>query len=180
MAYMLDTTGLAFLKKKEIAIKEKKHKKEKKIKMENPEVKIKLLRKTSKIPVQKNPGDAGYDLYADIPDDIQIAGRSTLLIKTGICIEVPDGYAAFVVPRSGLSLKTPMRISNSPGTIDSGYRNEVGVIVDNIGDGIITIHPGDRIAQLVFIKVENVKFKQVSELSDSERGMGGFGSTGVK
>ena len=143
-------------------------------------VKIKLLRKNAKIPQQKNKGDAGFDLYANIDQDVQVAPRSTMLIKTGIAIEIPEGYAAFVVPRSGLSLKTPLRISNSPGTIDCGYRNEVGVIIDNLGDGIITIHPGDRIAQLLFMKVEYIKFIEVDKLSDSERGMGGFGSTGMK
>jgi dUTP pyrophosphatase len=132
------------------------------------------------IPTYAKEGDAGCDLhyYGDSPTYI---GRGqTRLIRTGIFLEIPKGYEAQVRPRSGLALNKSITVLNTPGTIDSGYRNEIKVILINHSQENFTINPNDRIAQLVFNKVETAKFVRVDELSDSERGIGGFGSTGVR
>lgn len=183
MPILLDTTYLAFKKhdKKDKNLF-KKQKKVMKMENENQElvVKIKKVRDTSTVPQYQTIGAAAYDLVADFPDnEWKIPGYTTLLIPTGVMLEIPEGYAAYVLPRSGISLKTPLRIANAPGLIDSDYRGEVNVILENIGSGVATIKRGDRIAQLMFIKTERARFQEVSSLTTTERGNKGFGSTGV-
>jgi len=107
-----------------------------------------------------------------------IEARSWALVKTGLRVAVPEGYEAQVRPRSGLALKYGLTVLNTPGTIDSGYRGEIGVIVMNHNERAITIKEGERIAQLVICPVIRARFAQVENLPDSERGSGGFGSTG--
>lgn len=176
---LLDTTYLMFKRSKSNNTKQKKMRKLMKDEKELV-VKIKKARKTSIIPQYQTTGAAACDLVADFPDaEWKIPGYTTMLIPTGLMVEIPEGYAAYVMPRSGISLKTPLRIANSPGLIDSDYRGEINVILENIGSGVATIKRGDRIAQLMFIKTERARFQEVSSLSTTERGSKGFGSTGV-
>lgn len=185
---LLDTTPLAFIKKPEKKTNlvnnlfklKLKTKKEKKMNEGPINVKIKLLRKNAKIPQYGSECAAACDLYAAIDDTLKLNPQSTTLIPTGISIEMPKGYAAYVMPRSGISLKMPLRIANTPGLIDEDYRGEIKVILDNIGGGIATIEPGMKLAQLMFVPYVQAKFKEVNELSDTKRGTGGFGSTGTK
>lgn len=143
-------------------------------------VKIKRLHPDAQIPRYATLGSAGFDLVA-VEDVILTLGLTTL-IKTGLSVEVPRGYELQVRPRSGTSLKTGIRITNSPGTIDSDYRGEVGIIAQLVPDGMgtveFTVKKGDRIAQGVLCPVQQADFEVVEELSDTARGAGGFGSTG--
>ena len=124
------------------------------------------------------PGDAGADLVARV-GVVVAAGGGRALVPTGICIAIPEGYAGFVQPRSGLALRHGVTLANSPGLIDAGYRDELAVIVINTDPKEdFEINRGDRIAQLVIQKVEHASFRPVGELPDSERGLGGFGHTG--
>jgi dUTP pyrophosphatase len=128
-------------------------------------------------PSYAKPGDAGADVYSRIDCEIKPGERS--LIPTGIAIAMPDGYAAFAHPRSGLAIKYGVGIVNAPGTIDSGYRGELQMILINHDPKeSFVVNRGDRIAQLVFQKVERAEFVEVVELPGSNRGSGGFGSTG--
>lgn len=128
-------------------------------------------------PSYAKPGDAGADVYSRI--DCEIKAGERVLVPTGIAIAMPDGYAAFAHPRSGLAIKYGVGIVNAPGTIDAGYRGELQMILINHDPKeSFFIKRGDRIAQLVFQKVERVEFVEVAELPGSDRGSGGFGSTG--
>jgi len=130
------------------------------------------------LPVYARPGDAGADLVARV-GVVVAAGGGRALVPTGICIAIPEGYAGFVQPRSGLALRHGVTLANSPGLIDAGYRDELAVIVINTDPKEdFEINRGDRIAQLVIQKVEHASFRPVGELPDSERGLGGFGHTG--
>lgn len=122
-------------------------------------------------------GDAGADLYARI--DLTLTPGQRALMPTGIAIALPPGFAAFIHPRSGLAIREGLSMVNAPGTIDASYRGEIQVILINMdNEKSITIKRGDRIAQLVIQRVENVRFVPVSHLPGTERGAGGFGSTG--
>ena len=182
----LDLTHLIIKKRKQDQeLKEKlikhEYKKKVKVRMKDLIVKVLKVRDTSKIPEYKHPGDGACDLCADFPEDHwTLTPMSTILIPTGIKIEMPKGYCALVLPRSGLSLKTPLRIANSPGLIDNEFVGEIQLIVDNIGSGVATINRGDRLAHLMFIKTEQARFQEVQSLSETDRGENGFGSTGVK
>lgn len=129
------------------------------------------------LPVYALPGDAGADIVA--AQDLRLAPGERAVLPTGIAIAVPDGYAAFVHPRSGLAARAGLGLVNAPGTIDSGYRGEIKVIVIN-HDPAAPLHlsRGERIAQLVFQRVETARFVEVAELPASARGTGGHGSTG--
>ena len=130
------------------------------------------------IPQNAYKGDAGYDLCSI--EEIVLKPFKRALISTGLAVAIPEGYAGFIVPRSGLAIKQGLSLVNAPGLIDSNYRGELKVIAINLDpETSITIHPGDRIAQLVIQKVEDVSFKQVVSLDSSARGTGGFGSSGV-
>ncbi len=131
------------------------------------------------LPVYARAGDAGADLLARLGAVVK-AGGGRALIPTGIRLAIPDGYAGFVQPRSGLAWRNGITLANSPGLIDSGYRDELAVIVINTDPSAdFEIRRGDRIAQLVIQPVEQARFVSVAELPRSERGLGGFGHTGV-
>ena len=123
---------------------------------------------------------AGMDLRAVLEASVTIASLDRVLIKTGLFMALPSGYEAQVRPRSGLAYKKGITVLNAPGTIDADYRGEIGVILVNLSKEDFTIENGDRIAQMVISKYERVHFKEVTTLSETERGSGGFGSTGVK
>lgn len=138
---------------------------------------IKKLDLNLPTPKYAKAGDAGVDVYSAI--DCEIAPGQRALVPTGIAISLPDGYAAFAHPRSGLAIKYGVGIVNAPGTIDAGYRGEIQMILINHDlEQSFSIKRGDRIAQLVFQKVESVEFVEVAELPGSGRGESGFGSTG--
>lgn len=147
--------------------------------MNHIEVQIKRLDKDLPIPQYAKSGDAGVDIYARI--DCTLAPGQRAMVPTGIAIALPDGYVCFAHPRSGLAAKHGISIVNAPGTIDAGYRGEIQIILINTDtQNTFEIKRGDRIAQLVFQKVEHANFHEVEELPDSERGRDGFGSTGSK
>ena len=123
---------------------------------------------------------AGMDLRANIDMAITLKPLERAIVKTGIFMELPIGYEAQVRPRSGLAFKKGITVLNSPGTIDADYRGEVGVILVNLSSEEFIIEDGERIAQMVIAKHEQAEWKQVATLDESERGVGGFGSTGVK
>lgn len=144
-----------------------------------PDVELRVKRFDPELPLPKqaHAGDAGFDLVS--AEDISLKPFERALVKTGVAIAVPEGFAGFVQPRSGLAWKSGLGLVNSPGLIDSGYRGEIKVIVINLdADNVIDIARGDRIAQLVILPVPAVSIKDVEELPPSVRGSGGFGSTG--
>ncbi|MDF2986823.1 MAG: dUTPase [Eubacterium sp.] len=163
------------------------------------EVFVEVCREDAVLPRYANQGDAGMDVYA--AEEVIIAPGETVIVPTGLKLAIPDGYEIQVRPRSGLSFKTPIRIPNSPGTIDSGYRDELGIIVNNISDkslsesiqqpftldekgnrnGTYIIRKGDRVAQIVLQVVPKMVLTKVVSVKDIgvNRG-GGFGSTGIK
>lgn len=128
------------------------------------------------LPSYAHPGDAGADLVCTV--DVELGPGERALVPTGIAIALPRGYAAFVHPRSGLAVKHGITIVNAPGTVDAGYRGEIKVCLLNTGLHGVTLHRGDRIAQLVIQEVRTAVFHEVSALPGSHRGEGGFGSTG--
>ena len=162
------------------------------------EIFVEICREDAILPKYANPGDAGMDVYA--AQEVTIAPGETVIVPTGLKLAIPEGYEIQVRPRSGLSYKTPLRIPNSPGTIDSGYRDELGIIVNNCSDagapvnsdkpflldekgnkkGIYVIKKGDRLAQIVLQVVPKMFFTEVDSVKNigSDRG-GGFGSTGI-
>lgn len=132
------------------------------------------------IPQYKTPGSAGMDLYANIEENFTLKAGERTLIPTGLKMQLPVGYEAQVRPRSGLALKHGITVLNSPGTIDSDYTGDVGVILINHSKEDYVIEPGERIAQMVFAKYEQLPFNPVLFLMETERGENGFGSTGKK
>lgn len=131
-------------------------------------------------PEYATPQSAGVDLRADIDEEIVLQPLGRVIVKTGLFLEIPAGYEAQVRPRSGLAAKKGITVLNAPGTIDADYRGEVGVILVNLSQEPFTIVPGERVAQMVFARHEHVEWDEVGTLGESERGAGGFGSTGVK
>jgi dUTP pyrophosphatase len=132
------------------------------------------------LPAYATAHSAGMDLCAAVSDDIVLAPGARALVPTGIAIALPEGCEAQIRPRSGLALKHGLSVLNSPGTIDADYRGEVGVIVANLGSEPFTITRGMRIAQMVVASYARVDWQAVEKLSESERGGGGFGSTGFR
>ena len=129
------------------------------------------------LPAYARLGDAGLDLIAS--EDVTLKPGDRAAISTGIALAIPEGYAGFVQPRSGRALSDGLGVANAPGLIDSGYRGEVKVLAINLNhSALIDVHRGDKIAQIVFQKVEAAELEVVDELPDSERGTAGFGSTG--
>jgi deoxyuridine 5''-triphosphate nucleotidohydrolase (dut) len=129
-------------------------------------------------PRKAHDDDAAFDLRSRV--DVVIPSGKIMLVPTGVFMELPVGYEAQVRPRSGLALKYGITVLNTPGTIDAGYRGEVGVILINAGENDFTIARGDRIAQMVVQQLSDVQLVAAEQLSDTSRGAGGFGSTGVK
>lgn len=174
----------------------------------NIPIKVKKLHSEAVIPEYQTSGAAGFDLHA--MEDVVIEPGETVLVRTGLAIELPQGYEMQIRPRSGVSLKTKLRVANAPGTVDSDYRGEICVVVSNVTDygvrddvwfarkidgtryridhmtgntvqhGSYIIRHGDRIAQGVIKPIYQAVFTEVDELSDTERGTDGFGSTGVR
>ncbi len=142
-------------------------------------INIKMLENCDELtPKKAHHDDAAYDLRSK--EDITLELNKTVLVPTGMCIELPVGYEAQIRPRSGLSFKHSLLVVNSPGTIDAGYRGEVCIIMMNAGQEKFEIKRGDRVAQMVINKLPDVELISVDELSDTARGAGGFGSTGKK
>ncbi|MBI1307870.1 MAG: dUTP diphosphatase [Bacteroidetes bacterium] len=132
------------------------------------------------LPRYETQFSAGVDLRASILENIVIPSGNRELIGTGLFIELPEGHEAQIRPRSGLALKHGITVLNSPGTIDSDYRGEIKVLLINHGKEDAVIHPGDRIAQMIVSRVEQIKFEEVNTLNTTERGSGGYGHTGFQ
>jgi dUTP pyrophosphatase len=142
---------------------------------------IKIINKSEhELPSYQTTASAGMDLRANNEDPIMLKPLERAIIPTGIYIELPVGYEAQIRPRSGLAAKKGISLVNSPGTIDADYRGEIGVILVNLSNEPFTVEKGERIAQMVIAKHEQAEWVLVDELGESERGAGGFGSTGVK
>ena len=141
-------------------------------------MKIKIINQSRHpLPKYHTALSAGMDLYANIEESIVLKSLERKLIPTGLFIELPEGYEAQVRPRSGLAIKNGITVLNSPGTIDADYRGEIGVILVNLSAESFTVNDGDRIAQMVIAKHETAIWEEVAELSETDRGAGGFGST---
>jgi len=142
-------------------------------------VRVPVLRLDAGLPLPSyaRPHDAGLDLLAAAPVTLPPGARA--LVATGIALAIPAGFAGFVLPRSGLALRHGVTLLNTPGLIDAGYRGEIKVLLVNHGDDTVTLDRGDRVAQLVLQRVEHAALAAVDALPESERGAGGFGSTGV-
>lgn len=142
-------------------------------------IKVKIINKSNNPnPSYETEGSAGVDLRANIEDSIVLHPFERMLIPTGLFMEIPEGYEGQVRPRSGLAIKHGITVLNTPGTVDSDYRGEVCVILINLSQDQYVIKNGERIAQMVFSKVEKAAFAEVKELGETERGEGGFGHTG--
>ncbi len=141
---------------------------------------INIINKSQHVlPKYETIASAGMDLRANLSESITLKPLERTLVKTGLFMELPLGYEAQVRPRSGLALKKGITVLNSPGTIDADYRGEIGVILINLSNEDFVIENGERIAQLVIAKYEQAEFIEVNKLSETSRGTGGFGSTGV-
>ncbi len=140
-------------------------------------VQITKIKDNAITPKYAHEGDAGVDLYST--EEYILKPGERVLVSTGIKIAVPKGYEAQVRPKSGLALKSGISVLNTPGTVDSGYRGEVGVIAVNLSQEEYKIEAGKKIAQMVFAKVEEAEFEEVAELDETARNAGGFGSTGL-
>ncbi|NMH25760.1 dUTP diphosphatase [Flavobacterium solisilvae] len=142
---------------------------------------IKIINKSSHdLPNYETIASAGMDLRANIQEPITLKSLERTIVKTGLFIELPIGYEAQVRPRSGLAAKKGITVLNSPGTVDADYRGEIGVILVNLSQEDFVIENGERIAQLIIAKHERAEWIEVQELTETSRGEGGFGSTGVK
>ena len=143
--------------------------------------KIRIINRGSQqLPAYATPQSAGMDLRANIEDPITLRPLERRIVPTGLYIALPEGYEAQVRPRSGLALKHGITVLNSPGSIDSDYRGEIGVLLINLSDTPFVINAGERIAQMVVARHEQAELIEVEELDDTERGAGGYGHTGVE
>ena len=144
-------------------------------------MKIKIVNKSQHaLPYYATSQSAGMDLRANLTEAITLNSLERMLVKTGLYIQLPVGYEAQIRPRSGLAYKKGITVLNSPGTIDADYRGEIGVILVNLSDEKFVIEDGERVAQMIIAKHEQADWEEVVELVETERGAGGFGSTGVK
>ncbi|MBQ9340299.1 MAG: dUTP diphosphatase [Paludibacteraceae bacterium] len=142
---------------------------------------IKIINKSDNpLPRYESAQAAGMDLRTSISEPFTLQPLERRLFPTGLYIELPVGYEAQIRPRSGMALKRGVTVLNTPGTIDADYRGEIGIILINLSGEAVTIEPGERIAQMVIARHEQPQIIEVSELSDTERGEGGFGHSGVK
>ncbi len=147
--------------------------------MEN-KIKVKIVNTSrNPLPTYQTDGSAGMDVRADLEAPIVIEPLCRRLIPTGLYVAIPQGYELQMRPRSGLALKSGISLVNTPGTIDSDYRGEIGVIIINLSGEPFTVNPGDRICQMVLNRVPQLEWEEVAQLSDTDRGSGGFGHTGV-
>ena len=144
-------------------------------------MKIKIINVSDNaLPAYETEGSAGMDLRASLSEPVLLKPLQRTLIPTGIHIELPQGYEAQIRPRSGLAIKKGLSLLNTPGTIDSDYRGEIKVILINLSNETAQVHNGERIAQMIINQYEQATFIEVDELSETERGTGGFGHTGTK
>lgn len=142
-------------------------------------MKVRIVnRSRNALPLYQTPLSAGMDVRADLEQSVTLAPLGRAMIPTGLYVELPEGYEMQVRPRSGLASKHGITVLNSPGTIDADYRGEIRIILVNLSGEAFTIEPGERIAQLVVARHEQVEWEPVEELGTTERGAGGFGSTG--
>ena len=142
---------------------------------------IKIINQSAHaLPNYETIASAGMDLRAHLPEPVTLNPLERAIVKTGLFIELPIGYEAQVRPRSGLAAKKGITVLNSPGTIDADYRGEIGVILVNLSNETFIVENGERIAQLIIAKYERAVWTEVEQLSETTRGEGGFGSTGVK
>ena len=142
---------------------------------------IKIVNKsTHPLPHYETEASAGMDLRANISEPITLQPLARAIIKTGLFVQLPIGFEAQVRPRSGLAAKKGITVLNAPGTIDADYRGEIGVILVNLSNEAFVVENGERIAQLIIAKHERAEWEDVAELTETARGAGGFGSTGVK
>jgi len=144
------------------------------------EILIKRLSKSINLPKYETEGSSGMDLMANIKKSIKIKPGRTSIIPTGISLSIPKNFEIQIRPRSGLAAKNQISVLNTPGTIDSDYRGEIKVILINLGGKAFTVEKGKRIAQMVLCPIVKAKIKEVEALEETERGLGGFGSTGVR
>lgn len=142
-------------------------------------MKMKIVSRSGRIPAYETEGSAGFDIQAFLEEDLVLSPGERSLVPTGLYLEVPAGYEAQVRARSGLAVRHGIGLVNGIGTIDSDYRGELKVLLINWGQEDFRIHDGDRIAQVVISPVEQVEFEEVQVLSNTQRGEGGFGHTGV-
>ena len=140
-------------------------------------VRFKKVHPDASLPSYAHPGDAGMDVRS--VEDVELAPGARALVHTGLVMILPQGWEAQVRPRSGLALKHGVTVLNTPGTIDAGYRGEVGVILANLGDAAFPVRKGDRIAQIVVAPVTTADIEEAEAVDETDRGAGGFGSTGV-
>ena len=144
-------------------------------------MKVKIVNKSQHaLPYYATSQSAGMDLRANLTEAITLNSLERMLVKTGLYIQLPVGYEAQIRPRSGLAYKKGITVLNSPGTIDADYRGEIGVILVNLSDEEFVIEDGERVAQMIIAKHEQADWEEVVDLVETERGAGGFGSTGVK
>ncbi|HIZ86879.1 MAG TPA: dUTP diphosphatase [Candidatus Coprenecus pullistercoris] len=144
-------------------------------------MKVRIVNKSHfGLPSYSTPLSAGMDLRADIEEPLRLGPLQRALVPTGLYIELPEGYEAQIRPRSGLAIKHGISLVNTPGTVDADYRGEIKVILVNLSSEEFVINPGERIAQMVVARHERVEWEETEVLSGSERGDGGFGSTGRK
>ena len=144
------------------------------------EVLIKRLSKNIELPKYETNGSSGMDLSANIDKQIKIEPGKTSIVPTGISVSIPKNFEIQIRSRSGLAAKSQISVLNSPGTIDADYRGELKVILINLGNKTFVVEKGTRIAQMVLCPIVKVKFKEVDNLDNTDRGAGGFGSTGIK
>ncbi|MGD9677168.1 MAG: dUTP diphosphatase [Vulcanibacillus sp.] len=145
------------------------------------QIKLKRLSGSEDIPLPErmSSGSSGYDIYAGVTQDIIVPIGKRALVPTGFSLELPQGIEAQIRPRSGLALKHGVTLLNTPGTIDADYRGEVKIIIINLGEEDFIIKRYDRIAQLVFVEIPSVSLNETNEISETNRGIGGFGHTGL-
>jgi dUTP pyrophosphatase len=142
-------------------------------------MKIKILNQSKNpLPIYQTSGSAGMDVHANISNKIELKPFERRLIPTGLFVEIPQGFEIQVRPRSGLALKHGVTVLNSPGTIDSDYRGELMILLINLGDEVYHIESGERIAQLVIASVITIEWEPINTLSETDRGIGGYGSSG--
>ena len=144
-------------------------------------MKIKVINRSAfDLPQYETANAVGLDVRANTTEAIRLAPLERALVPTGLYVEIPEGYEIQVRPRSGLAAKYGMSVANAPGTIDPDYRGEIKVILVNLSNEVFELKPGERIAQLVVAQFTRIEWESVEQLSDTERGAGGFGSTGRK
>jgi dUTP pyrophosphatase len=147
--------------------------------MEKVSIRFRKLHASATVPSYMSAGAAGCDVCACLPETTEIPPGARAAIATGLSVEIPEGYEIQVRPRSGLAWKKGLTVVNAPGTIDSDFRGEIKVLLVNLGSETVFLEPGDRVAQFVLQRVEQMEWVESNDLSETARGLGGFGSTGV-